>query len=90
MSTDDELHPVTGKPMFYSIGRPIAPLLVWGIVAMAAGSFIALFLGEEFGLLVGAVASLGGIIAIAIGVARLADAVQYLAMRERDREHSGD
>ena len=75
--------------MFHNIGKPIAPLLIAGIVFMGLGSFLAVLIGTEAGILFGGLLSLGGLIAAVIGVARLGDAVQYLAMRERDREHAG-
>lgn len=79
-----------GRTVFNNIGKPIAPLLVLGIVAMGIGSIVAVLLGDEAGALIGGALSLTGIICAVVGVARLGDAVQYLAMREHDREHAGD
>lgn len=89
--SDPEPDVALSKPIVLrSIGKPIAPPLVFGIIAMGLGSLIAALLGGEGGVLIGGLLSLGGIIAAVVGVARLGEAIQYLALRERDREHGVD
>lgn len=84
---EPDVEPPARPTVIRSIGKPIAPLLVLGIIAMGLGSLVGALIGGEFGLLLGGGLSLIGIITAVVGVARLGDAIQYLALRERDREH---
>ncbi len=90
MRNDEHQAQTQSRPMFRTIGKPIAPPLVLGVIAMGLGSFVAVLLASAGGLFLGGLLSLGGIVAAVIGIGRLADAVQYLALRERDREHEED
>ena len=74
------------RPRFKSVGESISGPIVWGVVLMAVGQLMSIFGDVDLVVLAGLL-SVVGILVVLLGVARMGQAVQYLAMRERDREH---